>query len=1363
MAWSKRGRKRKFQGRSGRRKQRRAGQEKFERLEERQLLASDFPQLDLSTPWPRATAPDLLPEQLFAIGPSAVLQRVTPLLTPSVRTTNPRYESTIVLVDSRVDDYESLLKGRLPADPSGMLVQVLDPDRDGIEQITEILQQHTDVTAIHLVSHGDQASLELGASRLDPQNLDPYTLQLREWDRFLSDDADLFLYGCNVAMGTSGIRFVDDLARLTGADVAASTDLTGAAALGGNWALEYTTGQVADVNLFAAQPPMYAGLLVTEDVAAHKATAQGSDLSSTQTIHLTAGIHTLDLSAIDKDLLVTVRADNTKHNRIVVQEMNGAGTGVGSVVTYEVQNDAGGVDNLIAGKPDRKVKLVLESELASLSFTSVNAGQLAIGRKAATLGWLTGPNSIAVLVQNNGALKELTFGKASDSSLAELLVGRDIQVDSLVKGSGFAGKLKVSYPEADDNSLLTQVLDLSVGTPRLRSFGRLQGFTAADIREVQVAGGRQEIRIGSQTPVDVRGGAGDDVLIAQGAAQTLEGEAGNDVLEGGAGADILRGGLGNDVLKGGPDSDTLDGGADQDTYVFEQIAWGAADSIVDAGGNDTLDFQIVEGKLTFSLGNSGLTVSADREISPTLADDVSLGSDDDAVSVAVANLPAATIAAGAIQAVANTSFSFNLAVGAARQSVSVNGPSAVELEAALADSASSQGSAGISIRRVGSDVRLQVRDKAIAYHNGLSWTRIAPSRGVSELRLTPLLAELTQQDPSLALDNPANQWTVAATTLRLAIGEFSANSNPADFEAASFEVSLFDTTPWTTGYVGSYGEAVDQWRAYVDGSMEGAIEAAAARRGLLGQPAHVDRLAQELWLEAIASQISTAFSIPTSDVLVDTISTDGATLLSISLANHVGDIAAAPSGTTIPAALSSSLTQQQRVTTTAPMERFIAPTSDQAEVLYDIDALDHDLTIEFSGTQAKSTLDLSGLGKDLELRFVKPGQVEVDVVETGAVTATLTAGGIAKVIVGDGDHTFVVNEASAAGKFSIEGQGSGERHLVLGEGFAGATVVLNNSDSDFVVESETYTARSWHYSAGMLAQPELTGISFDSVTADDSFLGTLYVKGVPSVRSGRGGDRVYLTEATPAGQTISTGQGDDRVEGSGQQDVVDAGAGSDVVQGFAGNDQLTGGPGDDVIVGGAGDDTLIGGGDNDTYRFDSTGWGVDSVEEETGQGDRDRIDFAAVNAAMVHVISGNDYHAFTGANSLVDSQNRLSGSQRSLGEVKIYDPNNETWNDFDPTNPNHVDASADRVSVTGQQFQNIEQIAVSQGDNTFYFGNDWGPDAFLTSAASQLGGAAAPGWRRLRPACCQPIKIQKTASWRSIPRTPPTSCSTSGR
>ncbi len=59
-------------------------------------------------------------------------------------------------------------------------------------------------------------------------------------------EGDILLYGCYVAADGSGGAFLDALAEATGADVAASDDLTGADAQGGDWTLESATGAVFD-------------------------------------------------------------------------------------------------------------------------------------------------------------------------------------------------------------------------------------------------------------------------------------------------------------------------------------------------------------------------------------------------------------------------------------------------------------------------------------------------------------------------------------------------------------------------------------------------------------------------------------------------------------------------------------------------------------------------------------------------------------------------------------------------------------------------------------------------------------------------------------------------------------------------------------------------------------------------------------------------------------------------------------------------------------------------------------------------------------------------------------------------------------
>ncbi len=75
-------------------------------------------------------------------------------------------------------------------------------------------------------------------------NIHSYQAQLAVIGASLAPQGDLLLYGCDVATGSEGLQFIQTIAQLTGADVAASTDKSGPSALGGNSALESQVGVV---------------------------------------------------------------------------------------------------------------------------------------------------------------------------------------------------------------------------------------------------------------------------------------------------------------------------------------------------------------------------------------------------------------------------------------------------------------------------------------------------------------------------------------------------------------------------------------------------------------------------------------------------------------------------------------------------------------------------------------------------------------------------------------------------------------------------------------------------------------------------------------------------------------------------------------------------------------------------------------------------------------------------------------------------------------------------------------------------------------------------------------------------------------
>ncbi|HCV29732.1 MAG TPA: hypothetical protein DGO89_05510, partial [Microcoleaceae bacterium UBA9251] len=150
------------------------------------------------------------------------------------------HPKNLAIVDSKVDNYEQLVRGV----KRGTEVILLDRLRDGIEQITEILGDRSGINSIHIVSHGALAALKLGSTELNIHNLDTYSSQLQQWGKSLSESASILLYGCNIAAGESGLKFVQKIWELTGANIAASNNLTGSAALGGDWELEIAIGQI---------------------------------------------------------------------------------------------------------------------------------------------------------------------------------------------------------------------------------------------------------------------------------------------------------------------------------------------------------------------------------------------------------------------------------------------------------------------------------------------------------------------------------------------------------------------------------------------------------------------------------------------------------------------------------------------------------------------------------------------------------------------------------------------------------------------------------------------------------------------------------------------------------------------------------------------------------------------------------------------------------------------------------------------------------------------------------------------------------------------------------------------------------------
>ena len=109
----------------------------------------------------------------------------------------------LVFVDTSAPDYQQLADDLMAQNDGNRQIKIfyLDGNQDGIEQITAVLEQQQGIDAIHVISHGNKEGLQLGNSWLTNASMKDYRQSIQNWRSALNADADLMLYGCNLAGG----------------------------------------------------------------------------------------------------------------------------------------------------------------------------------------------------------------------------------------------------------------------------------------------------------------------------------------------------------------------------------------------------------------------------------------------------------------------------------------------------------------------------------------------------------------------------------------------------------------------------------------------------------------------------------------------------------------------------------------------------------------------------------------------------------------------------------------------------------------------------------------------------------------------------------------------------------------------------------------------------------------------------------------------------------------------------------------------------------------------------------------------------------------------------------------------------------
>ena len=174
----------------------------------------------------------------------------------------PSGEGQVIIIDESVSYTQNILD----TIPNDWKVITINSQEDGLSQILEKLEGSSNLSTIHIFSHGNSGEIILGNLVLDSNTIEQRADDLAKLGTYLNLNGDILLYGCDVSSGYIGEEFVNLLAQKTSADVAASDDATGSYIASADFDLETTSGNIESSSLEVDTNGQILGSITTHNI-----------------------------------------------------------------------------------------------------------------------------------------------------------------------------------------------------------------------------------------------------------------------------------------------------------------------------------------------------------------------------------------------------------------------------------------------------------------------------------------------------------------------------------------------------------------------------------------------------------------------------------------------------------------------------------------------------------------------------------------------------------------------------------------------------------------------------------------------------------------------------------------------------------------------------------------------------------------------------------------------------------------------------------------------------------------------------------------------------------------------------------------